>query len=113
MEMELKYIELTPRVTREKETLYGKSNKRKRNQLLKKIKTGVGIAAFIFILGLAGTSDLESQTTYVVDATAVNEHYLVSKEGIEIYSETGLKQGEDYKVTLDNESDEIIRIKQK
>lgn len=112
MEMELKYIELAPRVTKEREVFNKPKTKRKGNQLFQKIKVGVGIAAFVLIIGLAGTSDLESQTTYMVKATAVNEHFLVSQEGIEIYSDIALKEGKEYKVTLDNETDEMKKIKE-
>ncbi|MEG2018527.1 MAG: hypothetical protein RR128_08730 [Clostridium sp.] len=76
---------------------------------LGKIKTIIGVSTFIFVLGLAGTSDLESQCNYVTRAVATESNILVTREGDELKVSQPLEKGKEYKVTLDAYNNETIK----
>lgn len=76
---------------------------------LGKIKIIIGVSAFVFALGLAGTSDLETQCSYVVRAVAIDNNLLLTKEGEKLEVKQPLEKGKEYNVTLDTYNNETIK----
>lgn len=94
-------------------TVYGRTKtKGNTEDILVKIKQGLIAAIFIVLIGIAGTMDLEAQTTYVVKGTAIDNHHIVSGfEQRKTYSNEPLEKGNKYKLTINEETNEVIRIK--
>ncbi|WP_346961300.1 hypothetical protein [Clostridium sp.] len=83
----------------------------------RKMKTVLGVSAFILLLGLAGSSDFESEYCYTLAGVATESNFIQLEDGTGWYFDEGdvsLIEGKEYKLTIDGKgtsdiSDDTIR----